>query len=481
MELRISLLTAVLAVSAIIANAEREYPELPQRIFDETPEQKAERMQWWQDVRFGMFIHFGLYAMPARHEWVRSREYIDNETYDSKYFTRFNPNRLDVRAWARAAKRAGMKYIVLTTKHHEGFCLWDTATTDYKVTRTPYGRDIVRDYVEACRAEGLRVGFYFSVIDWHHPDYTVDFNHPLRPPPRREIPFSNIGTFEPELDAKYAELNKNRDMNRYRAYMFAQVRELLSNYGKIDIIWFDYTPKGKFGKTYKDWNSIELIKMARSLQPGIIVDSRLDLMETDDGWDFVCPEQTKIQAAPTVRGKRVPWEVCQTFSGSWGYYRDETTWKSLSQLIDILTEAVSKGGNLILNVGPTAKGEFDARAIERLEGLGRWMHDNSDSIYGCGEAPAGLVAPEGTHLTYNKSTRRLYIHIHSYPPGFLPVAFWEKIEYAQFLHDGSEITLSRPPRNHAQSGDGVSRLGGLRLPVVKPAVEVPVVEVFLAN
>jgi alpha-L-fucosidase len=405
--------------------------------------------------------------MPARHEWVRSKEFIPNETYDKKYFPRFNPDLFDAREWARAAKKAGMKYMVLTTKHHEGFCMWDSKVTDYKITNTPFKRDLVKEYVEACRAEGLKVGFYYSIIDWHHPDFTIDVTHPLRPE-------------EGFTDESYAKLNEGRDMAKYREYMFAQVRELLTWYGKIDIIWFDYTSKEpKYGKSWKDWNAVELVKMARSINPDIMIDNRLDLMDTDDGWDFVTPEQFKVQTWPTIRGKRVPWETCQTFSGSWGYYRDETTWKSIPQLVELLSHTVSFGGNLILNVGPTARGEFDNRAMERLEGLGKWMRYNSRSIYGCTEPPAGFTAPNGTALTYNPRTNALYIHLYDYPMGFLPIEFFDKVEYAQFLHDGSEIFLRAPLKRHSQSGDQTKFFGGLVLPVLKPDVSVPVIELFL--
>lgn len=439
---------------------------LPKSIFNETPERRAERISWWRHDRFGMFIHFGLYAMPARHEWVRSKEHIPNETYDKKYFPRFNPDLFDAREWARAAKKAGMKYMVLTTKHHEGFCMWDSKVTDYKITNTPFKRDLVKEYVEACRAEGLKVGFYFSIIDWHHPHFTIDVTHPLRP----------RGGF---TDASYAKLNEGRDMAKYREYMFAQVRELLTWYGKIDIIWFDYTSKHKYGKNWKDWNAVELVKMARSINPDIMIDNRLDLMDTDDGWDFVTPEQFKVQTWPTIRGKRVPWETCQTFSGSWGYYRDETTWKSVPQLVELLSHTVSFGGNLILNVGPTARGEFDSRAMERLEGLGKWMRQNSRSIYGCTEPPAGFTAPNGTALTYNPKINCLYIHLYDYPMGYLPIEFFDKVEYAQFLHDGSELFLKAPPKIHNQSGEQTKFFGGLVLPVLKPDVSVPVIEIFL--
>ena len=438
----------------------------PKSIFGESVEAKAARMQWWTDARFGMFIHFGLYAMPARHEWVRCQERIDNGTYDTKYLPRFNPDLFDARDWARQAKSAGMKYVVLTTKHHEGFCMWDTATTDYKITKTPFGRDLVREYVDACRAEGLKVGFYFSIIDWHHPDFTIDPTHPLRPK-------DGAGLEE------YAKLNAGRDMARYRKYMYAQVRELLTNYGRIDIFWFDYTNKIPPAKSWRDWEAVELLRMARGLQPWILVDNRLDLKETDDGWDFVTPEQFKVSRWPTVRGKRVPWETCQTFSGSWGYYRDESSWKSQKQLIELLIDTVGMGGNLIMNVGPTARGEFDERATERLAAFGKWMHANGRAIYGCTEAPEEFKAPPETRLTYNPKTRCLYIHLLSYPMGRLPIAFGDKVAYMQFLHDGSELRMQKLPDWQLESVDGAADAMAVALPIHKPNVEIPVIEAFL--
>ena len=178
--------------------------------------------EWFVHDRFGMFIHWGLYSMPARHEWVKSREEIPEEKYD-KYFKYFNPDLFDPKDWARKAKEAGMKYAVLTTKHHEGFCMFDSKYTDYKCTNTPAGRDIVREYVDAFRAEGLRIGFYYSLIDWHHPDFPIDPIHPRRD------------------DKDAYEQSKGRDMHKYAEYMRNQVEELLTNYGKIDILWFDFS------------------------------------------------------------------------------------------------------------------------------------------------------------------------------------------------------------------------------------------------
>lgn len=446
-----SFITVILLATLLLVT-QTAYSQLPK----ETDAQKAQRMKWWTDARFGMFIHWGLYALPARHEWVKNMERMTNEQYQ-KYFELFDPDMFDPHEWARMAKAAGMKYVVLTAKHHEGFCLFDSKFTDYKATNTPYGKDLVREYVDAFRAEGLKVGFYYSLIDWHHPDYTIDSNHPLRQ----------------ESDSAYARLNKGRDMNRYREYLKNQVRELLTNYGEISIIWFDFSFPGKNGKGRADWDSENLLKLARSLQPGIIVDDRLDLEDVEGGWDFVSPEQVQVAKWPEVNGRRVPWETCQTFSGSWGYYRDETSWKSPAQLLELLIESVSKGGNLLLNVGPTARGVFDYRAQDRLKAIGDWMKFNSRSIYGCTEAPDGFVAPPNSLLTYNPVTRRLYVHLLVYPLGRVVLKDMAgKVKYIQFLHDASEIKYSR---GSSESADDLV----LQLPVLKPYTEIPVLEVYL--
>lgn len=446
------LTTIVLAAVLLLMNSQLISSQLPA----ETDAQKTQRMKWWTDARFGMFIHWGLYALPARHEWVKNYERMNNEQYQ-KYFDNYNPDLYNPKEWARMAKEAGMKYVVLTAKHHEGFCNFDSKFTDYKSTNTPFGRDVIKEFVEAFRAEGLKVGFYYSLIDWHHPDYTIDRMHPLRQ----------------ESDTAFARLNKGKDMSRYREYMKNQVRELLTNYGEISIIWFDFSFPGKNGKGRKDWDSEGLIKLARSLQPGIIVDDRLDLKEIEGGWDFTTPEQVKVSKWPEYNGKRIAWETCQTFSGSWGYYRDETSWKSPAQLLELLVESVSKGGNLLLNVGPTARGTFDYRAQERLKAMGEWMKYNSRSVYMCTEAPSDIKAPDNTILTFNPSTRRLYVHLLSYPMGSLTLnGMAQKIKYIQFLHDASEIKYRT---GSDENKDDVI----LQLPVLKPPVEIPVLEVFL--
>ena len=433
-----------------------------QKLFKETEEQKKERMAWWVNDRFGMFIHWGLYALPARHEWVKNAERLTNEDYQ-KYFDNFNPDLYNPREWAKMAKAAGMKYAVITTKHHEGFCLFDSKFTDYKAPNTPVGKDLLKEWVEAFRAEGLQIGFYYSLIDWHHPDFTVDRNHPQRTDDK----------------AKLAEFNKNRDMSKYREYLHNQVRELMINYGKVDILWLDFSYPGENGKGNKDWDSEKLIKMVRQLQPGILVNDRLNLENYDDAWDFTTPEQYKVSKWPEVNGKRIPWETCQTFSGSWGYYRDEHTWKDNKQLLVLLIESVSKGGNLLLNVGPTARGMFDERAESRLKSMGEWMSLNNRSIYGCTQAPEEFKVPDNCLLTYNPKTKRLYIHLLDYPlQNFNLPGFAGKIKYAQFLHDASEIKITARYGHGMKEGENPTDIN-LSLPVVKPNVEIPVIELML--
>jgi len=431
----------------------------------ETPEQKKDRLAWWTHDRFGMFIHWGLYSVPARHEWVQNYERIPADQYKERYFDKFNPDLYDPKEWAAEAKKAGMKYVVLTTRHHEGFALWNTKYSDFKAPNTPAGKDLLKPFVEACRAEGLKVGFYFSLIDWHHPDFTIDRVHPLR------------------SDKEAREANKSKDMNRFRKFLKDQLTELLTEYGKVDLLFFDFSYPGEDGKGRKDWDSEGLLQLARKLQPGIIINDRLDLNDVAGGYDYVTPEQFMPAQWPERNGVRVPWETCQTFSGSWGYHRDENTWKSPNQLIAMLIEVVSKGGNLLLNVGPTARGNFDARATGRLDALGEWMHYNSRSIYGCTAAPEDFQRPENTFLTYNPETRRLYVHVLQWPfkTLYLP-GFKGKVRYAQFLHDGSEIRYTTSA--HADASNHMAITAGeqdliLQMPVEKPGVEIPVIELFL--
>ncbi len=424
---------------------------------------------WFRHDRFGMFIHWGLYAMPARHEWIKNREKITEEKYD-KYFQYFNPDLYDPKEWARKAKAAGMKYVVLTTKHHEGFCLFDSQFTDYKSTNTPCGKDLVKEYVDAFRAEGLHIGFYYSLIDWHHPEFPIDPLHPRRDDP----------------DAY--EQSKDRDMTKYAKYMRDQVTELLTNYGKIDILWFDFSYSGSKGgpdkewmkgKGKDDWEAEELIATARKLQPGIIIDNRTEIEQ-----DLWTPEQYQPQnwIRHGETGELVTWEACQTFSGSWGYHRDESTWKSPEMLIQMLIRTVSLGGNLLMNVGPTSRGYFDHRADEALQVYADWMKYNSRSIYGCTMAEPELLplCPNGCRFTQSEDGTRLYIHLFEYPFQFLEIpGLGDKVDYAQFLHDGSELLFDTKISHFSEGKTEGENMLVLRLPVVKPNTIVPVIELML--
>jgi len=243
--------------------------------------------EWFTHDRFGMFIHWGIYALPARHEWVKQREMIRDEDYQ-RYFDHFYPDLYDPEAWAREAKNTGMRYFVVTTKHHDGFCLWDSDLTDYKVTNTPWGEDLIAPMVEAFRAEGMKVGFYHSLIDWHHPEFPVDGLHSRRD------------------DRDYIEANSDRDIARYREYLHGQTRELLTGFGKIDIMWFDFSYPNRVwgGKGREDWGSEELMAMVRELQPGIIVNDRLEI-----GGDLKTPEQYQPRSWPEVEGEPALWEA----------------------------------------------------------------------------------------------------------------------------------------------------------------------------
>ena len=406
--------------------------------------------KWFQNDRFGLFIHWGLYALPARHEWIKNMEAIPDSVYD-KYFKRFDPDLYDPKIWAKAAAGAGMKYFVVTSKHHEGFCLWDSDLTDYKATNTPYKKDVLAPMVDAFRAEGMKVGFYHSLLDWHHPHYTLDECHALK------------------NNAEMQAIDKDKDLGKYVDYLWGQTEELLTRFGKIDILWYDFSigPSERFpGKGKDEWRAEELIKKIRGLMPEIIINDRLQIDQ-----DVKTPEQYQPREWVKVDGKPVVWEACQTFSGSWGYHRDEQTWKSVDMLVQMLIDTVSKGGNLLLNVGPTGRGEFDERALGCLAGMGKWMKNHGRSIYGCTQAPDEFAAPKDCRLTYNPDTNRLYIHMFSYPFGGFFMdgkEISERIEYAQFLGDASEIKYSI-------NGETVS----FNIPVVKPNVTVPVIEIYL--
>lgn len=388
-----------------------------------------ERVRWFQEARFGMFIHWGLYAIPARGEWVRSNEQMPESEY-LPFFEEFNPVDYDPKQWAKAAKDAGMKYVVMTAKHHDGFCLFDSQLTDYKATNTPYGKDIIREYLDAFRAEGLKVGLYYSLLDWHHPDYPHygDRHHPERNNP--------------------AYQGVEHHFDRYLDYLHGQVRELCTNYGKIDLFWFDFSYDDLRGEA---WRAEELVQMIRTYQPHVLLDNRLEVsgegfgsLVTGDpsafSGDFVSPEQIiPPQGILDVNGKPVTWEACITMNNNWGYCATDHYFKDAGMMVQKLVECVSKNGNLLLNVGPDARGNIPEESLEILKGIGRWMKKNSASIYGC--KGSNLPKPDIGRMTQNGN--KLYYHITEPVIGLIPLMGLEekRVKHIRLLSTGCEVKI----------------------------------------
>lgn len=386
-----------------------------------------ERTKWFMEARFGMFIHWGLYSIPAKGEWIMSEAEMSVSEY-KQYFDLFDPVDYNPREWVRLAKEAGMQYAVLTAKHHDGFCLFDSALTEYKATNTKAGRDLVREFVDACREEGIRVGLYFSIIDWSHPDFPKygDRQHPMR--------------------NNEAYKNEKIDFDRYLEYMHGQVKELVTNYGKIDILWFDFSYDDMCGEK---WKATELIKMVRKYQPDVIIDNRLEGSGEDHGsiatanpliysGDFASPEQ--IIPPEGVRdelGEMIPWELCATMNNHWGYCNFDHQYKSPEMLIRKLVECTSKGGNMILNVGPDAKGNIPKESVKILREIGQWMKKNQESVYGCGICK--LPKPEWGRYTQKGNV--IYAHVYETPLGALPLSGIapEKLDKVYYVADGSEM------------------------------------------
>ena len=393
-------------------------------------EEYQKRMEWYVNARFGMFLHWGLYAIPARGEWMRSFEKLTDEEYQ-RYFDEFNPTDYDPKKWAHMAKQAGMKYMVLTAKHHDGCGLVGSQYTDVKSTNTRCGRDLVREYVDAVRGEGLKVGLYYSLLDWHHEDYPhfSDSAHPMYQNP--DYP------------------DEGRVWERYLEYMHNQVRELCTNYGKIDILWFDYS----FGEySGEKWGATKLVNMVRTLQPGVIIDNRLEVSGSGLGslasgnplpyhGDFVSPEQIIPQEGiRDVNGKPLIWEACFTMNDSWGYRLTDKYFKPASMLIKKLVECVSKGGNMLLNVGPDAKGNFPEESVHILQEIGKWMDKNSESIYGCGMSE--MPRPDFGRITQKGNL--LYYHIFDNTIGPIPLLGIEKkdVKKIRLISSGAEVPIA---------------------------------------
>jgi len=350
-----------------------------------------ERTAWFRQARFGMFIHWGAYAVPARGEWVKSHEKMTTEAYQ-KYVEAFDPRHYNPTEWANLAKEAGMKYAVMTAKHHDGFCLFDSQYTDYKISHYVPNRDFTREYLDAFRKAGLKVGLYYSLIDWQHKDYPNVGNHPMRD------------------NAEYSKKNYNWD--NYINYMHNQIEELMTNYGKIDILWLDYSFDDFTGEK---WKADELVKMIRKYQPDIILNNRLvinhgvsnDAREFAGYGDFLTPEQGVPERKMVDKyGNDIPWESCLTLNNGWGYTAGDNDWKSADLIINTLVNCVSKNGNLLLNIGPDSQGNVPIQSIQTLKAVGLWMQTNGESIYDCRDA--SLPKPDWGY--YTQSGNVLYAH-----------------------------------------------------------------------
>lgn len=360
----------------------------------ETKEERDERMAWWREARFGLFIHWGLYAIPAgewkgetRHaEWILTTAQIPVSEYE-KFAPQFNPVRFDPEEWARNAKDAGMKYIVITSKHHDGFCLFDSKLTDYDVMdATPFKRDILKELADECRKQGIKMCWYHSIMDWHHPDYL----------PRRD------------WETRSSE---GAGFERYGKHIKGQVKELLTLYGEIGVMWFD----GEWENTWTPERGVDLYHHVRSIAPEVIINNRVGKGRagmagtfdpaTSPG-DFGTPEQE----IPDT-GLGYDWETCMTMNDNWGYNKNDHNWKSTQDLIRKLVDIVSKGGNFLLNVGPTAEGLFPQPSVDRLKEIGDWMSINGESIY-------GTTASLFENLGWGRSTtkgNKIFLHVFDWP------------------------------------------------------------------
>jgi len=400
---------SIAALAAVLASAPAPQEELPRyggvNLVNETPAEHDARMKWFRDAKFGMFIHWGAYSTAGGEwngqkvrgvgEWLLSNAQIKPEDY-AVLQKRFNPVKFDAKRWVEIAKDAGMKYIVITSKHHDGFCLWDSALTDWDVGGSPFApRDPLKELADACAEAGIRLCFYHSIMDWHHPDYL----------PRR------AWDTRPTDGAQYG---------RYIEYMKGQLRELTAGkYGKVGILWFD----GEWEGTWTHEMGKDLYDYCRALDRDIIVNNRVDTgrsgmegitREGDYRGDYGTPEQ-QIPATGLPPG--VDWETCMTMNDTWGWKTHDHNWKSSTDLIRKLVDIASKGGNFLLNVGPTGEGEIPGPSVERLEAMGAWMQVNARAVYGTMPNPFPEPPAWGrvTRAKNEDGSDRLYLHVFDWP------------------------------------------------------------------
>lgn len=403
------------------------------------------RMRWWREARFGMFVHWGLYSGAAGSwngkpiqgsaEWIQRNAHVPTDEYAKQMLPLFKPKPGFAREWARLAKQSGAKYLVFTSKHHEGFALHDSAVTQFDA-KDATGRDLVREIVEAARAEGLKVGLYHSVIDWHHPAY------PYRDFARLEHPLPH--PLEKATDKEDPDYAKRANLKTYQDYLQAQVRELVEHYGPIDVLWWDYSNPGAEGET---WRAGELTAMVRKAQPNIVMNNRLyrslgyDDPQGSLAWfdrahgDFTTPEQ----AIPARGVPGVDWEACMTMNGTWGYSALDTNWKSTRELVRDLADTASKGGNFLLNIGPMADGSVPPASAERLRGIGDWLKRNGDSIYATRANPGEVVS--WGRIT--AKDERLYLHVFERPASGELRLRVPGSRRARLLDGGRELALRR--------------------------------------
>lgn len=377
------------------------------------------RDTWFKDARFGLFVHWGLYSIPGRGEWIYARgDWKDGEF--EALTNRFTASAYRPREWARLARAAGMKYAVLTTRHHDGFCMFDSHFTDYKVTNTPYGKDAVREFAEAFRAEGLRVGFYHSLPDWTHPGY-ADLESPECIRGGKSEP--HVPT--PEQHAAFKEL------------VYNHIHQLMTEYGRIDLLFLDYTSKTKAGLDY--FGRDRILKMVRECQAEILVNDRLSFFKEDaPDFDYYTPEVCMPSAPLVVKGREVAWETCATINDHWGYFKGDDNVKSVNAIAAGLAGCVSRNGNLLLNVGPEAEGNFPESARRRLVEFADWFRVNGESITGCGRSD--YTPPSGA--IYTQRGNSIYCQFLQPPLGdtILP-GLKGKISSVRLLRTGEKIDL----------------------------------------
>jgi alpha-L-fucosidase len=385
---------------------------------DETPAEREARMQWWVEARSGMFIHWGLYAVPAGEwnggtnhaEWIRTTAQIPKATYD-QFLDQFNPVKFDADQWVSLAKEAGMKYIVITSKHHDGFCLWPSKLTEYDVESTPFKRDILGELTAACRKQGVKMCFYHSIMDWGHPNY----------PPRKW-----------EKDRPQDQV----DMVKYTAYMKGQLKELIENYDPA-VMWFD----GEWEAAWTHEMGKDLYQYVRALKPDIIINNRVDkgrkgmqgmTKEQKFRGDFGTPEQE----IPHTGMPGVNWESCMTMNRHWGWNKNDKNWKSTEDLVRKTIDIASKGGNYLLNIGPEPDGMFPDEAIERLKGIGKWMKTNGEAIYRTGASPTAQPAWGRITTRKHASATTLFLHVFDWPAdGILRVPLANQAAKCHLLAD----------------------------------------------